>query len=73
MPQTLVERKLEILDRIGVTRVDILMDPDAPGQMAAAKIADALDTKNIMSRNIKLPVGTDPGELNQRQAKEYLK
>ena len=37
------------------------------------KIADALDTKNIMSRNIKLPVGTDPGELNQRQAKEYLK
>ena len=66
-------KKLEILDRIGVTRVDILMDPDAPGQMAAAKIADALDTKNIMSRNIKLPVGTDPGELNQRQAKEYLK
>ena len=65
-------KKLEILDRIGVTRVDIMMDPDAPGQMAAAKIADALDTKNIMSRNIKLPVGTDPGEINARQAERYL-
>ena len=65
-------KKLEILDRIGVTRVDILMDPDAPGQMAAGKIADALDSKNIFSRNIKLPVGTDPGDLNKRQAEKYL-
>ena len=31
-------KKLEILDRIGVTRVDILMDPDAPGQMALLKL-----------------------------------
>ena len=37
-------KKLEILDRIGVTRVDILMDPDAPGQMAASKIAAELDS-----------------------------
>jgi DNA primase len=66
-------KKLEILDRIGVTRVDILMDPDAPGQMAASKIANALDTKNISSRNIKLPVGIDAGDLNQRQAEAYLK
>jgi DNA primase len=66
-------KKLEILDRIGVTRVDILMDPDAPGQMAASKIADALSSRDIYSRNIKLPVGTDPGELNQRQAEAFLK
>ena len=66
-------KKLEILDRIGVTRVDILMDPDAPGQMAATKIAELLNTRDIVSRNIKLPVGTDPGELNQRQAEAYLK
>jgi DNA primase len=65
-------KKLEILDRIGVTRVDIIMDPDAPGQMAAEKIATALDSKNIISRNIKLPVGTDPGEINARQAERYL-
>ncbi len=66
-------KKLEILDRIGVTRVDILMDPDAPGQMAATKIAELLNTRDIYSRNIKLPVGTDPGEINQRQAENYLK
>ena len=66
-------KKLEILDRIGVTRVDILMDPDAPGQMAAAKISEMVDTRNILSRKIKLPVGVDPGELNQRQAETFLK
>ena len=66
-------KKLEILDRIGVTRVDILMDPDAPGQMAATKIAELLNTRDIFSRNIKLPVGTDPGDINQRQAENYLK
>jgi len=66
-------KKLEILDRIGVTRVDILMDPDAPGQMAASKIAVELDSRNIVSRNIKLPVGVDPGDLNVIQAKEYIR
>ena len=66
-------KMLEILDRIGVTRVDILMDPDAPGQMAASKIASELDSRNIVSRNIKLPVGVDPGDLNVIQAKEYIR
>lgn len=66
-------KKLEILDRIGVTRVDIIMDPDAPGQMAASKIAAELDSRNIVSRNIKLPVGTDPGDINVIQAKEYIR
>ena len=66
-------KKLEVLDRIGVTRVDIVMDPDAPGQMAASKIAAELDSRNIVSRNIKLPVGTDPGDINVIQAKEYIR
>tara|TARA_A100001015_G_scaffold88629_1_gene98588 strand:- start:1599 stop:2456 length:858 start_codon:yes stop_codon:yes gene_type:complete len=66
-------KKLEILDRIGVTRVDVLMDPDAAGQMAAVKIMTALDSKNISSRNVKLPVGVDPGDLNKRQAESFLK
>jgi DNA primase len=66
-------KKAEILDRIGVTRVDIMMDPDAPGQMAANKIAAELDSRNIISRNIKLPYGTDPGDINVVQAKECLR
>jgi DNA primase len=49
------------------------MDPDAPGQMAAGKIAELLNTRDILSRNIKLPVGVDPGELTQRQAEAFLK
>ena len=28
---------------------------------------------DIFSRNIKLPVNTDPGDINQRQAEKYLK
>ena len=49
------------------------MDPDAAGQMAAVKIMTALDSKNISSRNVKLPVGVDPGDLNKRQAESFLK
>ena len=65
--------KLDLVDKIGVNRVDIMMDPDAPGQMAANKIAGLLDTRNIVSRNIKLPIGVDPGDLNVIQAKEYIR
>ena len=65
-------KKLDILDRIGVTRVDILMDPDVAGQRAANKIAELLDSKNIVSRNIVLPDGVDPGDLTQRQAERYM-
>ena len=65
-------KKLDILDRIGVTRVDILMDPDVAGQRAANKIAELLDSKNIVSRNLVLPDGVDPGDLTQRQAERYM-
>jgi DNA primase len=67
------KKKLEMIDRLGVTRVDIMMDPDGAGQMAATKIASALDTKNIFSRIIKLPNGIDPGELTQKQAENCLR
>ena len=65
--------KLQIIDRIGVTKVDIMMDSDAAGDIAADKIAKLLDTKNIYSRIIKLPLGKDPGDINSMEAKEALK
>jgi DNA primase len=65
--------KLELIDRIGVTRVDIMMDPDLPGQRAAEKIANLLDSCNIYARIIKLPDGVDPGVLTQKQAERLLK
>ena len=49
------------------------MDPDAPGQMAANKIQSLLDSKNIVSRNIKLPIGHDPGDLNVNTSKGILR
>jgi len=65
-------KKLEILDRIGVTKVDIMMDSDTPGTLAAEKISALLDTRNIYSRIIKLSVGKDPGDLDLEEAKEAL-
>ena len=65
--------KLDLVHKIGVNRVDIMMDPDAPGQMAANKIQSLLDSKNIYSRIIKLPVGHDPGDITKDIAEAVLK
>tara|TARA_A100001011_G_scaffold28035_1_gene27298 strand:+ start:724 stop:1581 length:858 start_codon:yes stop_codon:yes gene_type:complete len=65
--------KLDLVDKIGVNRVDIMMDPDAPGQMAAEKIQSLLDSKNIYSRIIKLPLGRDPGDITKDVAEAALK
>lgn len=67
------KKKLDILDNMGITRVDIMMDSDIPGQKAADKIADMLDSRNIYSRIIKLPPGIDPGELTKEQAERVLR
>ena len=65
--------KLDLVDKIGVNRVDIMMDPDAPGQMAADKIQSLLDSKNIYSRIIKLPLGHDPGDITRDVAEVALR
>lgn len=67
------KKKLHMLDTMGVTRIDIMMDSDIPGQRAAEKIADMLDSRNIYSRIIKLPPGVDPGELTKEQAERVLR
>jgi len=40
------------------------MDPNAHGQLSATKNVNLLNIRDIFSRNIKLPVGTDPGDIN---------
>jgi len=67
------KRKLELLDRIGVTRVDIMFDPDLSGQKGAEKVANMLDSRNIFSRIIKLPEGIDPGDLTKNLAESVLR
>ena len=71
--QNFGRNKLDLVDKIGVNRVDIMMDPDAPGQMAASKIQSLLDSKNIYSRIIKLPIGHDPGDITKDIAEEVLR
>ena len=41
--------------------------------MAANKIQSLLDSKNIYSRIIKLPVGHDPGDITKDIAEAVLK
>lgn len=67
------KKKAEILDNMGITRVDIMMDSDAAGEKAAEKIADILDSRNIYARIITLPKGVDPGELTKELAERLLK
>jgi DNA primase len=67
------KKKLNMLDNLGITRVDIMMDSDVPGQKAAEKIAELLDSRNIYSRIITLPKGIDPGELTPELAEKVLK
>ena len=67
------KRKAEILDHMGITRVDIMMDSDAAGVRAAEKIAELLDSRNIYARIITLPPGVDPGELTKEQAERLLR
>lgn len=67
------KKKLDILDNMGVTKVDIMMDSDPAGVKAAEKIAEQLDSRNIFARIIKLPAGIDPGELTKEQAERVLK
>ena len=43
------------------------------GQMAADKIQSLLDSKNIYSRIIKLPLGHDPGDITKDVAEAALK
>ena len=67
------KNKLDTLDRIGVTRVDIMMDPDTAGHIAAEKIAKLLDTRNIYSRIIKIPLEKDPGNITKIEVEKALK
>lgn len=67
------KRKLELLDRIGVTRVDIMFDPDTSGNRAAEKVTNMLDSRNIYSRIIKLPDGVDPGIVTKDLAEKLLR
>lgn len=64
--------KAEVLDRLGISKVIIMMDGDSAGYTAANKIQQILTNKYILSHIVKLPHNTDPGNLTQEEAQFYL-
>ena len=64
--------KLEILDKIGTTFVEILFDGDEPGRAGARKVAELLDRRFIQSKIINLPDGVDPGDVTNEQINMIL-
>lgn len=66
------KRKAELLDNLGITRVDIMLDSDAAGRRGAEKIQELLDSRNIFARIITLPPGIDPGEITKKQLQRIL-
>lgn len=69
--------KIDLLISLGVKKVMVLMDGDSSGQKAAVDIINGVNDKNkkivrldsVMDKvkNIKLPKGKDPAELNEIQ------
>jgi len=70
--QNFTSEKAKLLDEYGCRKVTILMDGDAAGKNAAAKIAKLLDTRNIETNVVTLSDGLDPGSFNIEIAETYL-
>lgn len=66
------KQKIDLLEKIGVTKVTLLMDGDAPGQAAAEKIQQLLEYQDILTNRVYLKTGEDPGNLTIDQARYYL-
>ena len=63
--------KLKLLKMQGVEAIDILFDPDAAGQEAAASIIEMCDIVGLLSKNIKLPIQLeDAGALTKEKVKD---
>lgn len=58
--------KLQMLKMKGASTIDIFMDGDDPGQLAAEKIKELCEEVELQSRNVFLK-DRDPGELTQAE------
>lgn len=69
--KTIDEEKLNLLRLLGVTEIHLLFDGDIAGQNAAAKLAEFIDSKGFVVRNINpadhFGEGIDPGSLTKEQ------
>jgi len=62
------KEKIELLNKLGITKVTVLMDGDAAGRRAAERIEFLLEKNDFLTYRITLQPDEDPGMLS----KEYL-
>ena len=70
--QNFGEKKIELLDKLGITSVKVMMDGDSAGLVASQKITRLLDKYDFQTTTIKLPSHMDPGGLSADEIKYYL-
>ena len=70
--QNFGDKKIELLDKLGITSVKLMMDGDSAGLLAAKKISRLLEKFDFQTSIIKLPTHMDPGALTADEIKYYL-
>lgn len=66
------QEKVALLERLGIFKVNILMDGDAMGYKASLSIQKLLENKDIATNIMSLPRDKDPGNLSIEEAKYHL-
>jgi DNA primase len=65
--------KLNTLKISGATGIDIMLDADEAGQLAAKKLEKLCEKAELPTRNIKLTTVNDPGELTFNSVQKLRK
>jgi len=71
MGRDLSEAHVDLLRSAGVQRLSLMLDGDAPGRAAAAKMLPVL-ARHFFVRNLKLPAGTKPHSAPEPAIKALL-
>jgi len=66
------KEKVELLNKLGITKVTIMMDGDAPGRRAADRIEYLLEADNFLTFKITLQPDEDPGMLSKEYMEQIL-
>lgn len=69
----LSNKKIEILEKIGITKVTLLFDGDDAGKTAMSRATNLLEKNDILTNKVYLKNGEDPGNLTKEKLEYYLK
>lgn len=66
------QEKIDILEKLNITKVTLMMDGDTAGRSATVKIQSILEKNDILTNRIYLKEGEDPGKLSLDKIMYYL-